>query len=90
MRKIVISILFLLGVAELAWSINAAVRYHIMGPEFAKAFDVSKLTADQQQVLGQLEDIAKTGWSFAALFGLVTILIAIFFWTSEIAKKPDA
>lgn len=88
MRKIAITVLFLLGAAEIAWSTLAAIRYHNMGPTFARAFDVSKLTPEQQQVLEQLEDTA--GWGFVTLFGLVTILIAIFFWATEIAKKPNA
>ncbi len=94
MRKIVISFLFLLGAAEIAWATLAAFRYHMMGPEFARAFHVAKLSTEQQQILQQVlqqfEDTVKFDWSFMALFGFVTILIAIYFWATEAAKKRDA
>lgn len=90
MKKILISFLFLLGVAEVIYPILAAARRYAFDPVFARAFDFSKFTDEQQQVYRQFRINAAHDWNVVLYFGLGTILVAILFLVIDNKKKPDA
>jgi hypothetical protein len=90
MKKILIGFLFLLGAAEIFLPLAFAVRRHAFDPIFARAFDFSKFTEEQQQVYQQFRIVAAHDWNVVLYFGMATILIAILFLVSDSKRKPDA
>jgi hypothetical protein len=90
MKKILIGFLFLLGAAEIIWPILTALRRSAFEPVFARAFDYSKFTEEQQQVFKQFRINAAHDWNVVLILGLATIVIAVLLSVIDDKRKPDA
>jgi len=87
MKKYVYIFLFLLGGAEILFSVLVSLRIYSYEPHFADAFDISKFSHEQLELYWRFLAAMRSTWVPAGIyFGVATIVIGILLLVADRKK----
>jgi uncharacterized membrane protein HdeD (DUF308 family) len=89
-KRIIVGLLFLLGLFEIVLPAMAAARNYSFDPLLAKAFDLSNATDEQLQVYQSFRHAMAPEWRLVMYCGITTMVLALLLVLSGRKRKDDA